>query len=469
MASNAFNLSNVALTSSSSSNATIVTFTGNLLAQSLEVQGSYVPPNGIYLPAANTIGFTTASIQRMRITALGNVGIGTATVGTGNTVAVFGGNIYVGSTNSGIVFADGTYQSTAYGTSASGVTSFAAGTTGITPTAATAGAVTLAFGTSATAQGIYSPTANQIALSTASTARLLINATGNILLGTTAEPLGGNATVVVGGVGTNGGGIELVGGAAGGIALAGLNGGGMRIDTYTGSVGLEAYTERMRITSAGLVGIGSTPDKLFKVYRNSTDQDAQVQIEQAGSGSPTLGFLKTGVFAWLTGLYNSDNSYRIAASGTDLNTSTALTISSTGAIKFSNLYGVTVTTPRNVFVDASGNIGGISSIRASKTNIASMSDANWVLDLNPVTFNYRKKDKEGNFTDEFDTEKMYGLIAEDAATVNPDICIYNEVDGEQKLASIHYDRLIAPIIKVLKDQQAMIEALQAQVTELQRR
>ena len=229
-----------------------------------------------------------------------------------------------------------------------------------------------------------------------------------------------------------------------------------------------AVVERIRIDSSGNVGIGTTAgNKLLHVYRSNTDQTAQVQIEQAGSGSPTLGFLKTGTFAWLTGLYNSDNSYRIAASGTDLNTSTALTISSTGAIKFSNLYGVTVTTPRNVFVDASGNIGGISSIRASKTNIASMSDANWVLDLNPVTFNYRKKDEEGNFTEDFDSEKMYGLIAEDAAEVNPDICIYNEVDGEQKLASIHYDRLIAPIIQVLKNQQEMIKTLQAQVAELQ--
>ena len=91
-------------------------------------------------------------------------------------------------------------------------------------------------------------------------------------------------------------------------------------------------TERLRITTSGLVGIGTTPAKLFHVYRDNTDQDAQVQIEQDGSGSPVLGFLKTGVSAWLTGLYNSDDSYRIAASGADLNTNPRLVITTAGNV-----------------------------------------------------------------------------------------------------------------------------------------
>jgi hypothetical protein len=50
----------------------------------------------------------------MRITSTGNLGIGTATVAAGNAVAVFGGNLLVGTTGNGVKFADGSYQSTAY-------------------------------------------------------------------------------------------------------------------------------------------------------------------------------------------------------------------------------------------------------------------------------------------------------------------------------------------------------------------
>jgi len=243
--------------------------------------------------------------DRMRITALGNVGIGTATVGTGNTVAVFGGNIYVGSTNSGIVFPDGTYQSTAYGTSASGVTSFAAGTTGMTPTAATTGAVTLAFGTSATAQGIYSPTTNQIALSTASTARLLINANGNVLVGTTTAPAGSNATVVIASTGTNGGGIELVGSTTGGGNISAMTGGGLTVSTFTGAVGSEVYTNRMVVNNAGNLLINTALNPLggnatVVIAGLGTNGGGAEYVGGGGSGGGNVSGLGNGGLVWST-------------------------------------------------------------------------------------------------------------------------------------------------------------------------
>jgi hypothetical protein len=170
--------------------------------------------------------------------------------------------------------------------------------------------------------------------------------------------------------------------------------------------------------------------------------------------------------------FESTGNNRIQYAGVNIVTfSTAglerMRISATGTLNISNLYGITVTTPRNVFVDASGNLGGISSVRASKTNIESLPDANWLFQLNPVEFNYRKKDEEGNYTEKFDSEKVYGLIAEEVANVNPDICIYNTVDGEQKLASIHYDRLVAPLIKAIQDQQKTIENLKLRIEALE--
>jgi hypothetical protein len=132
-------------------------------------------------------------------------------------------------------------------------------------------------------------------------------------------------------------------------------------------------------------------------------------------------------------------------------------IDASGNLRVPAMYGTTVTTPRNVFIDSAGNMGGISSVRASKTNITSLSSASWVQKLNPVTFNYRKKDDNGDFTGEFESENQYGLIAEEVEAVAPDLCIY--VDG--KLQGVHYDRMIAPLIKAIQELTARVAALEA--------
>jgi hypothetical protein len=136
-----------------------------------------------------------------------------------------------------------------------------------------------------------------------------------------------------------------------------------------------------------------------------------------------------------------------------------LSINSSGNLTVPSMYGTTVTTPRNVFIDSAGNMGGISSVRASKTNITSLSSAAWVQQLNPVTFNYLKKDDNGEFTDEFESENQFGLIAEEVEAIQPDLCIY--VDG--KLQGVHYDRMIAPLIKTIQELTARIAALEARV------
>jgi len=57
--------------------ATSLTNTGNDSALAFIPTGATAPTNGFYLPATNTLGFSTNTTERMRINSSGNVGIGT--------------------------------------------------------------------------------------------------------------------------------------------------------------------------------------------------------------------------------------------------------------------------------------------------------------------------------------------------------------------------------------------------------
>jgi len=141
----------------------------------------------------------------------------------------------------------------------------------------------------------------------------------------------------------------------------------------------------------------------------------------------------------------------------------AMTLDASGYLTIPAVYGRTVTTPRNVFIDSSGNLGGISSTRASKTNISQLDTASWIYELNPVTFNYLKKDEEGEYLEEFEEEQQFGLIAEEVELVKPELCIYTD----DKVSGIHYDRMIAPLIKAIQELKASNDALTASIAQLE--
>ena len=75
----------VEVKNSTGTNLAIVDLAGNLNAPSLIPTGSTVPTNGVYLPAANTLGLATASTVRLQIGSTGTIGIGAAAT-TGNIV-----------------------------------------------------------------------------------------------------------------------------------------------------------------------------------------------------------------------------------------------------------------------------------------------------------------------------------------------------------------------------------------------
>ena len=131
-------------------------------------------------------------------------------------------------------------------------------------------------------------------------------------------------------------------------------------------------TERMRINSEGNVGIGNPGNNALKLAISGKDN---------GSSNSTLYCENT-----IGAIFQVRNDGNIRMN--------------------SAVFGNTTSgTSRTVYI---GNgdyfLGGVSSIRKSKKNIQEFT-SEWIYDLKPVQFNYRKKDEEGNYT-----EQMYEEI-----------------------------------------------------------
>jgi hypothetical protein len=271
----------------------------------------------------------------------------------------------------------------------------------------------------------------------------------------------------------NGNFITLVGAA--GAPINTLSGGG----TANGV----AYLNGSKVLTTGSalnfngtnLGLGGNPastgletgvTRLFVVAPNSNTGTAATFIaDSVGRGISVADQGKTNTFGINVTAGLATIGGNTSGTGLAFNTSGTqrMLLDTSGNLQVPAMYATTVTTPRNVFIDSNGNLGGISSVRASKTNITAIDTANWIYQLNPVTFNYRKKDEEGEFSDEFESEQQFGLIAEDVEAVNPDLCIY----VDDKLQGVHYDRMIAPLIKAIQEQQAIIQSLTDRVAQLE--
>lgn len=124
-------------------------------------------------------------------------------------------------------------------------------------------------------------------------------------------------------------------------------------------------------------------------------------------------------------------------------------------------------TNRDVFVDNTGLLGYVSSIRASKKNILPLLRPNWLQLLNPVSFHYRLKDSTGKYTDSAYNELEYGLIAEDVEKVNPEMVFYDVDSTGKHLRGVSYSKLIIPILKEVQEQKKTITSLEARIANLE--
>ena len=106
---------------------------------------------------------------------------------------------------------------------------------------------------------IGSVNAQNVFIRTNNVDRVAVTGNGNIMvnLGTTVVPAGTSATMVVNGLGTNPGGIELVNQNNGGGNIQALSTGGLQFGTFTGAVGAEVYNSLMTLTKPGTNATGN--------------------------------------------------------------------------------------------------------------------------------------------------------------------------------------------------------------------
>jgi hypothetical protein len=230
--------------------------------------------------------------------------------------------------------------------------------------------------------------------------------------------------------------------------------------------------ERMRIDSSGnlLIGSGTSSalgDRLLQVGK--TDRTSTyLSIVNSTTGVGGLLFADStgsgdGGYRGQIDYLHSTDAMRFYTAATE-----RMRITSTGRIRMPNVVGVAGSNLVNVSIEPNGNLCTTTSIRAAKTNISSLTDTSWLFDLNPVTFNWRTKteNEDGtlNWGEEADGGTQYGLVAEEVEEVNTDFCFYN---NEGELAGVHYDRLVAPLLKVVQQQKVEIDTLKAKVAALE--
>lgn len=127
---------------------------------------------------------------------------------------------------------------------------------------------------------------------------------------------------------------------------------------------------------------------------------------------------------------------------------------------------------RDLYIKSTGQLGYLSSIRESKTNIEDLTNVSWIYDLNPVSFNYRDMETTLNeetnesvdtYLNTHSSELEYGLIAEDVKEVNNELVFYDD----DELKGVSYKKLVVPMLKTIQDQKELIDALTARVTALE--
>jgi hypothetical protein len=235
---------------------------------------------------------------------------------------------------------------------------------------------------------------------------------------------------------------------------------------YTGTTG--SLAERMRISESGNVGIGATSiDE--KLHIEVTGGDAALKLEDAAGGYMRLDQNSLGATNIVR--FKSGSSLlermRIDSSGNLLVGATSTLRSNKFHASSSNFVGgfnVTNGTGEAIAFFSNGTVVGSVSVTGSATAYNTSSDARLkdvtgsarglevINKLNPVSYNWKVDGK----ADE-------GLIAQEVKELVP-----NAVSGsEEDMYQMDYSKLVVHLVAGMKEQQTIIESLEARITALE--
>ena len=228
-----------------------------------------------------------------------------------------------------------------------------------------AGAPTITF-TGDTNTGIYSPGADQLAISTAGSGRLFVDASGRVGIGST-----GSSNILECVSATNST-IGITRSGSHNVTLNAVSGGAFTV----GMDGSGGATERLRITSAGLVGVGTSApnNKLYVVAAPGASSFDGITLNNGVKDA--LSLYTTGA-SYSYGSVGGNQSWIYCNHG-DLN----ITSDDTGVIKFSGDVGV-----ERMRLDASGRLG-VGTTPDSRLHVLDASGNSLRIGYNPGTNNF---------------------------------------------------------------------------------
>jgi len=443
---------------------------------------------------------------------------------TGGTIT---GAAFTGNTFTNPVISGGSINNTPIGAttantgafstlSATGVTTVQAGTVSL-PAITTSGD---------TNTGIYFPAADTIAFTEGGTEAMRINASGQVGIGTSSptQQLDVTATssatsiIVAQNTTATSGGAQLRAGNPQNLLIMGTdsNGGGLTGTAnssffYTTStspiVFMPNATERMRITSAGAVLIGTTSTATSSTLNIDSAGYQPLYVNTTISGGGGAAFSRSGTQAmyvgtagssWLTGSSTADGLMRSEANMLFAIGNTERMRITSGGFLFVNTTSLVGDGYVSVSFNGSANVGmGLKSTHNGsfdvmrfvnynnvqqgyincnnsgsttynsgsdyrfKDNVKPMIDGlSKVMQLKPVTFNWKGDNSAGQ-----------GFIAHELAEIVPDVVSGEKdavtEDGTIKPQGVDYGKLTAVLASAIQELNAKVEAQAARIAELE--